>query len=328
MSFNRDDGNRLWVCQIMPFNTMSEEFRIRPSLHYNDPAFIQISVAHPIQFVFDRVWGNQLCYREYGPSESREAVVFLPGIYETVSSSCYMLSRLEKLNFRCIALDLAGYTDYKKAAHGFDQLCVRRSVDKVHIIGSDFGGFLGLQIMSSNELEVKVMSITLINSFTSTYHLPKLPIGFSMIGKLQAKTILFHEIENTQALADGSRGALFASQEIDYMERDDVFKRLQFRIQIPNKIEYPDPPSRIMSIETLDRRLLIPEQAVPSVSIKGVKLALMKEGGDWPHIDFSEDILHYIVAHLHQWGYIPNLSPDVDLSQLPPEQEKPQEEEA
>ncbi|EAY22478.1 hypothetical protein TVAG_035010 [Trichomonas vaginalis G3] len=275
--------------------------------YFNDPILLNLSVSHPIQYKFDKVYGIQWQYRCGGNQNDPEAVVFLPGTYETCSSSIYILDKLIKQGYRAFALDLGEYMKYKQLAKGFDQFCAQLNIKKAHLIGSDLGGFYALQIASYPKLETQIKSITLINAFTSTDVYNKPGFVIEILGDLGAKPILHSEIKKLYPKENPSPTAVFIDNELDKAIAEILKARIKIRkatnLQINPRCEL----AAIMSIETLDKRFVFQEKFLPSIAIEGCKQALMKDGGDWPHIQNPDDTFHYITAHLRKWGKIPNL---------------------
>ena len=274
-----------------------------PLLHYSDPEFIRISSSHPIQISYDRD-GCKFQYRVFGGSDLEERLIFLPGMFETCSSSVYLLQKLACFGYGCISLDLVGYKLYSTFVRGFVRFCQQQNIKRVHLIGCDSGGFDALQIASFPEIEkqISILSIVLINSFTEPWLWDQTNFMFKVFKSFAAKTLLFQKIEKSGAIERQSVGAMFAAREVQAMQGADINARVQRIRGIRNAVNPCIEHKRIMSIEPLDGCLTPPEALMPSVAIQDVRVAVMKEGGDWPHIEEWSDVGEYVLAHVRAFS--------------------------
>ncbi|KAH0792479.1 putative acid cluster protein 33ue [Histomonas meleagridis] len=194
-------------------------------------------------------------------------------------------------------------------AKGFIQFCARLNVKKCHLIGSDYGGYQCLQISSFPNItkEVKILSITLINSYVSLDHFKQPSNSFKVFGKLRAKQLIKDELKAVNIFQSKSPTSRFILKEIEAAAPEDIAAKIKQRSSPPMQIEPCVPPNAILTIETMDRMINTPDDTLPSNAMKGVKVGIMKEGGDWPHIENHEDLTHFVLAHLKHFGTIPKL---------------------
>ena len=277
-----------------------------PEKHYSDSLIVKLSMKYPIQYKFDRVYGVQWRFRTTSANDLKtdEAVVMIPGTYETCTSYIYMLDKLVSLGYRAVIIDFGEYPKFKQIAKAFDQFCDGLGVNKAHIIGDDMGGFMALQIASHPKIGTKILSISLINAFTSLSVLKRPNILFSVFGQLSARSLLKKEIEEFHS-PQGYTSEIFIQKEIETELPDVLDARLKLRNAKTMTINPRCDPSAIMSIETLDKFFLFDEEYIPSIALKGCRQALMKWGGEWPHIQNPDDTIEYITAHLRKWGKLP-----------------------
>ena len=287
-----------------------------PSQHFNDVLLMQLSCRYPINYRFDRVRGVQWQFRIGGNSKSEEIIIFLPGIYETCSSFLYILDKLVSRGYRAASVDFGEYTKYKQLAKAFDQFIDSIHATKVHLIGDDMGGFIALEIASYQKLETKILSISLINSFSSPVVYKKPSLLFNVFGQLSVRSVLTSEIEDLGIIERGYSSGIFMTKEIEYLIPEVLAARIKLREAKQIPIAPRCDPSAIMTIETMDKAFTFPEEFLPSVALKGCRLALMKFGGDWPHIENPDDTLQYLTAHLRKWGTIPFLPSEIEVEPI------------
>ena len=298
------------------------KFPFQPEKHSTDPVIMKLLYKYPIQTKYDKVYGNQWRFRTTSENDLKtdEAVVIIPGTYETCTSYIYLLDRLVSLGYRAVIIDFGEYPKFKQIAKAFDQFCDGIGVNKAHIIGDDLGGFIALQVASHPKIGTKILSISLINSFTSLSVLKKPNFLFSVFGQLSARSILQKEIDNFH-IPQEYTSAVFIKKEIENELPEVLAARIKMREAKTMQIQPRCDPASIMSIETLDKFFVFDEKFLPSIGLKGCRQALMKFGGEWPHIQNPDDIVEYITAHLRKWGKLPK-----NLEEAQKEANKEQEE--
>ncbi|OHS99657.1 hypothetical protein TRFO_08280 [Tritrichomonas foetus] len=295
---------------INELHKIMEKFNPQPQLHVQDPLFMSISVSHPLESEIDYVYGNQIQYRRFGSTdETQDAVIMIPGLYESCSGSVYLFALLEKYGYRGYIIELPGYKKFKHSSLGFIQFCAKKKIQRCHLIGSDLGGYQCLQIASYPYVnkEIEILSIILINSYTDIEAVKNQTVSSKIFGKLAAKRVITKDIERANNINPNSKSTNFITKEIKFLNSEDIATRLELMNSHPRTIELCVPNEAVMSIETLNHTIPIPESAIPSVSLENCRVALLKDGGDWPHIEEPEDACQYILAHLRKFGNIPKL---------------------
>lgn len=273
----------------------------KPALHYSDPVFVKISTAHPMQEI--RGAGKQFIrYRVFDQENEGEAIIFLPGMFETCSSSLYLLDQIAQRGYRCYSVELVGYDTYSDYVRGLCKFCRREKLHKLHLIGSDVGGFDAIEFASFPYLgsDLAIMSVTLINSFREPKMWEVAPIKLKVFGRLLMKSFLMDKIQESGALDQGLRAAVFCMKEIDQTDSFSLITRLK-RL---SSSRFPIAPAlesdRILSIEPSDRAMSIPEEVIPSHAMSNITVQELAKGGDWPHIEVSSAVADLIVAHLEK----------------------------
>lgn len=285
---------------------------INDFLDHSSPDFVSKSSSHPVQSILDVVYGNQIFFRSFGKA-NEESIIFLPGLYESCSSSIFLLDLLESYGYCCYSIELNEYKTIKRMIKGFLQFCARENIKKCHLIGSDYGGFQILQIASYEKLknEVEIKSIILINSFVSVNNFAKLSLKTNIFGKLGIKSLLYDEIKNIRKVNEDKNMIKtfdFITKEIDFLDSENVYCKLIQRASKTLPINLHFSYERIMTIETLDNSFNIPDAILPSNYFSKCKVAFMKYGGNWPHVSNAFDTLNYVFVHLKNFGYIPKLN--------------------
>ena len=285
--------------------------RPHPSLHYSDPYFVENSMKHPILSLFDPKANHPVIFRSYGDTNSEEAVVLVDGLFETCSSSVYLLSMLEKKGVRALAVDLSGYPTYQALAHIYAKFLFKQGVKICHLVVCDYGGYECLQIASNIKNEVatyniRVLSVTLINSFIDPDFMGPLPFGFSVFGQLRIKSMLYGKIEKAGCIKSGSRAAIFVAKEIDSANPNTLYSRFLLANTVPPELDIDYIEESILSIEATDRLLKVPDEALPSKSLNKCHVVQLDSVGDWPHIDHADEIVEILYSHIKRNKYLLN----------------------
>ena len=160
---------------------LSDTTRPKPALHYSDATFVKISTHHPLEEIVDGS-GRVVRYRIFDQESKEEAVIFLPGMYETCSSAVYLLDVLSSEGFRCFSIEMNSYDNYSMYVRALLKFCEREKIKRVHLIGSDTGGFDAIEFASFPFLgrNLAILSITLINSFREPKFWECLPTKFKI----------------------------------------------------------------------------------------------------------------------------------------------------
>jgi hypothetical protein len=272
-----------------------------PALHYSDPAFVSLSFSHPIQFIHDRSSHGSIRFRHFGPEEPDDAIIFFPGIYETCSSSIFLLAQLEQAGYRALSVDFSGVSTFGALFRSFQFFCSQQKINRVHLIGADFGGFQVLQLVGIQTwpIQLSPISLILINSYTNLTGSPDLPAKFKVFGKLAAKSVLLEELSELTGEKPTS-ATIFVSKEVDSMEGEAAANRLSMKTAKSHQNVPSVQKQAILSIEAPDRRIVTPDEAIPSIAMKGIR-TVMAAGGDWPHILQPQAIAAAIIEHLKEY---------------------------
>lgn len=270
--------------------------------HYSDPTFITISCSCPIRSFLDSS-KVEWSFRELGPNKKTEAIIILPGIRETVSSYFHMMPALAARGYRVLTIGYPDYQSYIPYHKGFCELMYHLKIMEIHFIGNDFGGFVSLQLNSAPKKTYLPKSITLINSYTNIDHYA--PTGINSIRLFRAvtaKSVLIEELVNNHLLEHPTQSIMFIGHEIEAITNKSAVCRVELRKKKGYPIDILIPDEAVMIVESNDRAINYPEDSLPSKKFPKAKYALMKEGGDYPHLEAPNDLLPYIMSHLRQFS--------------------------
>ena len=272
-------------------------------LHYNDTKFIEVSIRMPQQVFKNNKNDFSLKFRQIGNRENEEAVIFIPSIYETEASFYRMVPLFEQEKIRLVIVTTFNHSSFEMLIQTFDQFLRYLKIKKMHLIGCDFGGFVCLQIQNTVNFAAEVLSLSLINAYTqNTHFIPRGITAFTLFGSLVARNSLKEELEQNGMLFSPNESTKFIIHELSHLDMSEIKNRIDLRMAITPPLYLHLHPNAIMSIEPLDREIQLASSYLPSLTLGGVKQALMKNGGDWPHLSSPEDLFTYILVHIKKWS--------------------------
>ena len=272
-------------------------------LHYSDPQFISISCSCPVCFFKDTCHGKSWEYRQLGEKSNPEAVIFIPGIRETVSSYFHMMPAIASRGYRVLTVSYLNCETFTEICDGFNELMKNLSIRAVHFCGDDFGGFIALQIASYAKKLFLTKSITLINSYTTLRQFRTSGIGsFKLLGFITAKSELLREMETYNVYQKLSESLYFITHEIEQISTTIAQCRVALRNSKPFPIDIQIPEEAVSVVETQDRLIQYSPDSDPLKTFPKAVSSLMKTGGDWPHLEAPADLLSYLLVHLKKWG--------------------------
>ena len=115
--------------------------------------------------------GVELYYEVTGDLASKEAIVFLNGVMASTTSWVYQVELFKKLGYKILLHDFKGQLKSDKPVgpytfhqHAFEtvELMQEVGIDKAHIVGTSYGGEVGLRM--AIDFPVFVQSLTVIDS--------------------------------------------------------------------------------------------------------------------------------------------------------------------
>lgn len=270
--------------------------------HYSDSQFIQISMTCPIHFFRDRCHNCSWQYRELGDRSNPEAVILLPGIRETVSSYFHLMPALNSRGYRVVSVSFQNSPNYIYLTEGFNELMLHLQIRYAHFVGNDLGGFIALQIASAPKKVFLTKSITLINYYASNQQFKGGSFNSIKLLKLfSAKSDLLKEFEKFNVYQNPSQSLLFVSHEVETISSEDARVRVELRQSHALPLDVTIPDKAIMVIDISNRIIQYSEDSDPMKKFPDAILSIMKEGGDWPHLEAPQDLIQYLLVHLRKW---------------------------
>lgn len=240
-------------------------------------------------------------YREGGKLDSDEAIIIITGIFESTNTPFLIVPELIRLGYRVITISIPSYHKLSEFLCGFDFFTARMRISKVHIIGIDLGGFLALHLASFKQLSAEIKSLTVISSYMNTTLFKRRHGLFSNSG---SKSTLLGDLTEIQFPPHLRPAVQFLRKEVENMNPNLISARCMLR-NTSSPVSSPSlPEGSILVVQSLDFSYKLRDEAVPHKMIKGAKVALMKQGGNFPHLVAPSDLLVYINLHLSRWSSV------------------------
>ncbi|OHT10495.1 unknown unsecreted protein [Tritrichomonas foetus] len=206
----------------------------------------------------------------------------------------------DELDIRLIVLNIGNHTTFPLLIDTMNLFLKHLHIKKVHFIGINFGGFVALQIQNSRNILFDIESMILINAFTTnTYYLHPESTAAKLFTAIATRTKLEKELEADGLFTEPVTESLkFIRKDINSLDRREAKCRVTLRQSLTSRIVLHVPDEAVMSIETMDRKIVLPD--IVSETFPDVKLAMMKNGGDFPHLEAPDDLYPYLLCHIRQ----------------------------
>lgn len=225
--------------------------------------------------------------------DSKDAVIIFPTIAESTNTMFLIASGLIKQGHRVIVVSIPGYNDIDNFMIGFDMFTAKMQIFDAHLIGAGFGGFLALHLCSCGQLSTRIRSLVVICSYMTTDTFKKRGGFFT-----SSKSLITDELPIEAIPLHLQQTAEFVLSDADAMSSTLATARVNMRATALRAPIPEMPPNTILIIQCLDWSFRLKDDGVPHAVIKNQKVALLKTGGNWPHIAAPEKLMTYVGLHL------------------------------
>ncbi|MHC0038102.1 alpha/beta fold hydrolase [Pseudoneobacillus sp. C159] len=137
--------------------------------------------------------GNNLYYETYGSPDAPNTIMFLNGVMTTTSSWSLYYPFFEKLGYRIVLHDFKGQMksdkpkgpySFKEHAEDSKKLLEKLGIEKVHVVGTSYGGEVGMRF--AIDYPEAVASLVLIDAASEVDETSKLFVeGWKHLAKQQ-----------------------------------------------------------------------------------------------------------------------------------------------
>ena len=250
----------------------------------------------------EKVWK----YYIYGPKEDDEPIIFIPAVSGTGSCFFRQFLSLPAKGHRIISVDAPDYEtqlDWIKGLELFlDNINIK---SKIHLFGVGLGGYLA-QLYASWRPS-RVLSLILCNTFADTsYFKDRSPFSFAYhlmpLFMLQRKILTsFPSQKRTREITESVD---FMVDQVESQSQTILASKLQLNcaegILKPQNLMKHFDDNKILILQSIDSSspksfLIEMEKFYPNA-----KLALLKDGGDFPFISSFEEVNLHIEVHLRR----------------------------
>ena len=259
--------------------------------------------------------GYSIAYYDYGPRD--KTAIPLVCLHGTCSGPQVFYKQIVSLaarGQRVIALSVPNTLDHYACVNLVGKFLDSLELMKpVHIWGVGLGGFIAL--LFSCRHGRRVASLVLTNAFCdSTYYFENCGGGYLPVSSLQflpafvLKQNLLQEIEHGMGVADTSKvdAVDFIVDHMERLSQDDLACRLTLRNThakveaLPSKIK--EHQHIVTLLDTMDRAPHVMEMSQQLYDLlPEARQALLKDGGDFPHLSRSEEVNLHLLVHLQRF---------------------------
>eukprot|EP00030_Apusomonadida_sp_AF-17_P004304 a509005_15.p1 GENE.a509005_15~~a509005_15.p1 ORF type:complete len:398 (+),score=121.06 a509005_15:39-1196(+) len=246
-----------------------------------------------------RVGLYQWQFFDYGPRQA-PTLVCVGGLSDTAITFFRLTMSLATVGYRVISVGIPQTETHDEFVVQFGALLDALGLASVHILGVSLGGFLAQ--CYANRAAPRVASLVLVNSFVETSffektRLPRLQPEFLLKRKVLA-TFPSGEVE--LAIANSID---FVVTQLETLTGAELAARLMMLSQEAVIVPVSVP---VMVVDCLDD-VIVPERAREELYkfYPESRYALLKTGGNWPHLSRPDDVHMHVLVHFRALGVEP-----------------------
>jgi len=264
---------------------------------------------------------QQWVYFQAGP-KSEVAIVCLHGTSGTADMFFHQVMSLSARGYHVISAQFPPYWTHKAWIEGFAGFLRVMGLKQVHLFGVSLGGFLCLHFAAEHP-EI-VVSLALCNAFCDTLPFVQSSWVLKSFGYLPEFFLKKYLLDSFPKESVCPQAVDFAVGQLDQLSREDLGSRLTLNCLKSRVGDVRVDPKSITIIDAHDE-IALPDSMRERLYRKfpEAKLALIKDGGDFPMLSNPHEISMHLQVHLRANGYFPP-----DMSEQARREEKTPEDRA
>ena len=209
-----------------------------------------------------------------------------------------MLS-LTSRGYRVVSASWPHYWTVKAWTDGFRAFLDALHIDECHLLGLDLGAMLALQFAVDHS--DRVSSLVLCNGYLDTAAFPASSVWCSSLywmPDFAVKAVMLQALPQSTL---SPQAVDFVVEEMTSLNAGDVASRLTLH-HTPHTVDRLESidQSRVTLIFPMEDVQLLPDVARDRLlaGLPQAKVAWLKEGGDYPHLSVSDQVVLHLITHL------------------------------
>ncbi|KAJ3434131.1 acid cluster protein [Anaeramoeba flamelloides] len=271
-------------------------------------AFVGDVALNTISINSDNEEGVWKYYDSLGGS-TNEALLCLHGVPGSCDVFFQQLLALSSRGYRVISVQYPPFWSYRTFCLSFKEFVSSLELEKVHLFGLGYGGFLIMKYLEK-EKDQRIKSVILCNSFISTLFFTRLNTCGGMITwapEFWLKRKLLKTFPQKEVLLSIAEGLDFMVEVVEKMTYDDLASRLTMisTETIIGTIDFD--PQFVTIIDPTDKGY-VPRKVRKKVVTKfpDCRYAQVKVGGDFPQLSNPQEVNMHLIIHLRNTGWDPD----------------------
>ncbi|KAJ6242663.1 acid cluster protein [Anaeramoeba flamelloides] len=271
-------------------------------------AFIGDVALNTISINSDNEEGVWQYYDSLGGS-TNEALLCLHGVPGSCDVFFQQLLALSSRGYRVISVQYPPFWSYRTFCQSFKEFLSSLELEKIHLFGLGFGGFLIMKYLEK-EKDQRIKSVILCNSFISTLFFTRLNTCGGMITwapEFWLKRKLLKTFPQKEVLLPIAEALDFMVEVVEKLKYDDLASRLTMisTETIIGKIDFD--PQFVTIIDPADKGY-VPRKVREKVVTKfpDCRYAQVKVGGDFPQLSNPQEVNMHLIIHLRNTGWDPD----------------------
>ncbi|GJQ09440.1 hypothetical protein GpartN1_g1231.t1 [Galdieria partita] len=253
-------------------------------------------------------------YYDWGPRKAPiEPLICLHAVAGAAEVFFLQILGLAPRGYRIVSLEIPCYFSVEEFCQGFQSFLDALGFKKVHIYGADLGGFLGLCYASRNVEQVG--SLVLTHSFSETSRIratfPVSPSVIPWLPEFFLRKFLLERLPKGRMERRVAAATEFVISKIKLCDSEQLSSRLSLST-VPEKLDSASLQyfnGRVTILSSLDwiTGSSLAKQLHKDLcdQFPQARIALMKDGGDFPYLSRSDELNVHLLVHLRRYAIPP-----------------------
>ncbi|KAJ3431635.1 acid cluster protein [Anaeramoeba flamelloides] len=242
-------------------------------------------------------------------NSTNEAIIMLHGVPGKCQVFYQQIVALTSRGYRVISVEYPPFWTLFSFCQGFHEFLNLLEIEKIHLFGLGFGGYLAMKYVNSTN-DKRIKSLILCNSFTSTKGFSKFNKCGGMISWAPVfwlKRKLLKTFPQKNVLLPIAEAIDFMVEIVEKLDYEELASRITMFTYEDEIKDFDFDQKKVTVINSMDSNF-VPRKIREKVVDKfpDCKYAKIKYGGDFPQLSNPQEINMHLIVHLRNNGWNPD----------------------
>ncbi|KAJ3450486.1 acid cluster protein [Anaeramoeba flamelloides] len=242
-------------------------------------------------------------------NSTNEAIIMLHGVPGKCQVFYQQIVALTSRGYRVISVEYPPFWTLFSFCQGFHEFLNLLEIEKIHLFGLGFGGYLVMKYFNSTN-DKRIKSLILCNSFVSTRSFAKFNKCGGMISWVPVfwlKRKLLKTFPQKNVLLPIAEAIDFMVEIVEKLDYEELASRITMFGYEDEIKDFDFDPKKVTVINSMDSNF-VPRKIREKVANKfpNCKYAKIKFGGDFPQLSNPQEINMHLIVHLRNNGWNPD----------------------